>query len=367
VPPTVTPAAQPPRLTYTPVAPEPTPTLYASPTGEVSPSLSVRHYDNPASYAERQAAANQLAAAQPKAVEVAPVAPVEVAAPVAAPVAERTGPTPDQLRALLEAKKTSPTVVETTKTSEVTAPIAPEELAPAFEYAKKASDILSPESIAAAAELSKAEIRAGVKGTATAAVTTKKGMISLNKQLYNDIASRHGATIDWAAMPELSKSVGEARKQVSTFVWEQIKPSLAKETRGPQHKTMVKAEQALETVADKAALELSTKERADALRNMLTKRKAPGMSMMTDEAGQHMIDVLAGKFPEGSRLEGNKVITTQPAKQIGPPGGYQITIPAREIAVDATTGKRVPVKNDWSEIDPEPLTSIVGKKLNKGK
>ena len=146
---------------------------------------------------------------------------------------------------------------------------------------------MSPESIAAAAELSKAEIRAGVKGTATAAVTTKKGMISLNKQLYNDIASRHGATIDWAAMPELSKSVGEARKQVSTFVWEQIKPSLAKETRGPQHKTMVKAEQALETVADKAALELSTKERADALRNMLTKRKAPGMSMMTDEAGQH--------------------------------------------------------------------------------
>ena len=62
-----------------------------------------------------------------------------------------------------------------------------------------------------------------------------------------------------------------------------LKPSLAKETRGPQHKTIVKAEQALETTAEKAAAELAAKTRADALRQTLKKRGVPGMSMMTDD------------------------------------------------------------------------------------
>lgn len=81
----------------------------------------------------------------------------------------------------------------------------------------------------------------------------------------------------------------------------------------------------------------------------------------------NLFNITAGKPAVGSYREGNKIITVTPYQGQWPmPPGYAQKATTMQ-AVDATTGKRVPVGKTWNAAigDAEPLSSKVRAKLKK--
>lgn len=117
------------------------------------------------------------------------------------------------------------------------------------------------------------QVRAGMKQSAKAGITTKNGKIQIDEAVFNDAAKSLGMPeIDFKSMPDLKGlSLAEARKAVETEINRQYKTAGAygKTTRGPNQSTLVKQANAGKTPEELKAQDLAAVARMDKLNEFL--------------------------------------------------------------------------------------------------
>lgn len=87
----------------------------------------------------------------------------------------------------------------------------------------------------------KTQLRQDIDTTAVAAITRRQGKTSIDQAAFNDAVESQGYTLDWATAPKVDNMpVGDARRAIKNWAYQQIRDLIPPEQRGPRQSTIVK-------------------------------------------------------------------------------------------------------------------------------